>query len=55
MSLQGDIIYAMAAGLGMLAWVMVLGYEMFNLTPPAAEVNKQLPEESIPYHFKKAA
>ena len=55
MSLQGDIIYAMAAGLGMLAWVMVLGYEMFNLTPPAAEVNKQLPEESTPYHFKKAA
>ena len=54
-SLQGDIIYALAAGLGMLAWVMILGYEMFNSTPPVAEVKKELPEESIPYHFKKAA
>ena len=54
-NLQGDVIYAVAAGLGMLAWVFVLGYEMFNSTPPVAEVNKHLPEETIPYHFKKAA
>ena len=54
-SLQGDVIYAVAAGLGMLAWVMILGYEMYSSDPPVAEVNIQLPEESIPYHFKKAA
>ena len=54
-SLPGDILYAVAAGLGILAWVFVLGYDMFSTPPPAQEMKQELPEEAIQMHLKKAA
>ncbi|HEX9758714.1 MAG TPA: hypothetical protein VGB26_13105 [Nitrospiria bacterium] len=54
-SLPGDILYAVAAGLGMLAWAFIFGYSLFSTNPPAQEMEQEVPEEAMPIPLKKAA
>ena len=53
-SLSGDLIYAVAAGLGMIAWAFVFGYDMFSTPPPGQEMKQAIPEKPV-QQLKKAA
>ncbi len=55
LSLPGDILYAVAAGLGLVAWAFMLGYDMMSSTPPGLEKKQAVPEEPVHYQMKEAA